>query len=136
MQPATTISQHPPPLPHFPHAIDPAYCPPTGPEFSHVLCLKPLKLPEVWFSGNSSSLTSFLQTIQDFLRPRGSLFQSETRHIVWAFLKGLIAVFGDCFMKENAKRALNTCKPWNLTIGKYNSQFSLFFYLVEDVKET
>lgn len=63
--------------PHLRHTADSAYRPPTGPECSHLARLEPLKLPDVWFSGDSGSLTSFLRTIRDFLRPRGSLLQSE-----------------------------------------------------------
>jgi hypothetical protein len=54
---------------------------------------------------------------------------------VEAFLEALISVFGDRFMKENAKRALSACKQGNSTIGEYNSRFSSLVYLVEDVEE-
>ncbi|PLW08570.1 hypothetical protein PCANC_00378 [Puccinia coronata f. sp. avenae] len=54
---------------------------------------------------------------------------------VEAFLDAMIAVFGDRFMKENAKRALAACKQGQSTIGEYNSRFSSLVYLVEDVEE-
>jgi len=66
----------------------------------------------------------------------GVEFVHETLLSVEAFLSGLISVFGDRFMKENAKRALNACKQRSMTIGEYNSQFSSLVYLVEDVEET
>ncbi|KNZ56310.1 uncharacterized protein VP01_2437g1, partial [Puccinia sorghi] len=179
--------------PHLQTAEGSDYLPPTAPEFGHLSRLEPLKLPDVWFSGDASKLSSFLRTVRDFLRPRGSLFLSESRRIVWisrhfgfrpsenrktpapsenwydslvidnarrkgvldpyadldgvefvhptlltvqSFLNGLISVFGDRFLKENAKRSLNACKQRNLTIGEYNSQFSSLVYLVEDVEET
>ncbi|KNZ60354.1 hypothetical protein VP01_1566g11 [Puccinia sorghi] len=70
-------------IPHFQHTVDPTYWPPTGPEFSHLSWLEPLKLPDICFSGDSGSLTSFLRTVRDFLRPRASLFQSQTQRVVW-----------------------------------------------------
>ncbi|PLW22012.1 hypothetical protein PCANC_04360 [Puccinia coronata f. sp. avenae] len=156
--------------------------------------MKPPRLPDVGFSGDSGQLLSFLWTIRDHLRPRVSFFESDTRHIIWishyfgyapsshrrgtstspvenwytllvtdnarrqglfnpysdldgmpftipalssveSFLDALIAVFGDCFMKENAKRALSACKQGNATIGGYNSRFSSLVYLVENVEE-
>ncbi|PLW36707.1 hypothetical protein PCASD_08701 [Puccinia coronata f. sp. avenae] len=54
--------------------------------------------------------------------------------LVEAFIKGLITVFGDRFMKENAKRALAACKQRDSTIGEYNSRFCSLVYLVEDVE--
>ncbi|PLW31261.1 hypothetical protein PCANC_22896 [Puccinia coronata f. sp. avenae] len=54
---------------------------------------------------------------------------------VEAFLEALILVFGNRFMKENAKRALAACKQGSSTIGEYNSHFSSLVYLVEDVEE-
>ncbi|PLW48898.1 hypothetical protein PCASD_02803 [Puccinia coronata f. sp. avenae] len=56
-------------------------------------------------------------------------------YLVEAFLDALIAVFGDCFMKENAKRALLACKQGNSTSGEYNSRLSSLVYLVKDVEE-
>ncbi|PLW13162.1 hypothetical protein PCANC_18628 [Puccinia coronata f. sp. avenae] len=164
----------------------------TGQEFDHLKRIEPLKIPELWFAGDAVQLTSFLRSIRDFLQPRGSLFQNESRRVVWvschfgfcplenkrhpaptenwynslvldnarqqgvhdqyadldvipfclpqlqsveALLGGLIAIFGDKFSKENAKRALAACKQRNLTIGEYNAQFSSLVYLVEDVPE-
>jgi hypothetical protein len=157
-------------------------------------CMEPPRLPDVWFSGDSGQLLSFLRTIRDHLRPRVSFFESDTRRIIWisrhfgygplnqrkstapspaenwhtslitdkarrhgsfnpysdldglpftipslgsveAFLDALILVFGDRFMKENAKRALASCKQGSSTIGEYNSRFSSLVYLVEDVEE-
>ncbi|KAA1113413.1 hypothetical protein PGT21_030971 [Puccinia graminis f. sp. tritici] len=66
----------------------------------------------------------------------GQRFILPTLASVSAFLDGLIAVFGDKFMRENAKRALEACKQRNLTIGEYNSQFKSLVYLVEDVEAT
>jgi hypothetical protein len=54
---------------------------------------------------------------------------------VEAFLEALILVFGDRFMKENAKRALSACKQGNSTIGEYNSRFSSLVYPVEYVED-
>ncbi|KAA1101553.1 hypothetical protein PGT21_024223 [Puccinia graminis f. sp. tritici] len=153
---------------------------------------EPLKLKDVYFSGEPGHLLSFLRTIRDFLR-QNSNFSSEKRRVVWisrhfgfhpaerkktpspaenwynslvidnarqqgiidvygdldgqpfklptlasvsAFLDGLIAVFGDKFMRDNAKRALEACKQRQLTIGEYNSQFKSLVYLVEDVEAT
>ncbi|KAA1071645.1 hypothetical protein PGT21_013926 [Puccinia graminis f. sp. tritici] len=66
----------------------------------------------------------------------GQPFKLPMLASVSAFLDGLIAVFGDKFMRENAKRALEACKQRNLTIGEYNSQFKSLVYLVEDVEAT
>ncbi|PLW10793.1 hypothetical protein PCASD_24924 [Puccinia coronata f. sp. avenae] len=142
--------------------------------------------------GSRPNLGGFLRSIRDFLRPRSSLFQSETRRVVWvsrhfgyrpsehrktpsptenwynsllldnarqqgvfdqyadldgipfilpalssveSLLAGLIAIFGDKFSKENAKRALAACQQRGLTIGEYNAQFSSLVYLVDDVEE-
>ncbi|KNZ53732.1 hypothetical protein VP01_3151g1 [Puccinia sorghi] len=43
--------------PHLMRPVDQIYRPPTGPEFSHLSWLEPLKLPDVWFSGDSATLT-------------------------------------------------------------------------------
>ncbi|KNZ60707.1 uncharacterized protein VP01_15139g1, partial [Puccinia sorghi] len=48
---------------------------------------------------------------------------------VEALLSELIAIFGDKFSKENAKKQLANCKQRGMTIGEYNAQFSLLFYL-------
>ncbi|KAA1124880.1 hypothetical protein PGTUg99_036364 [Puccinia graminis f. sp. tritici] len=66
----------------------------------------------------------------------GQPFILPTLSSVSAFLEGMITVFGDKFMRENAKRALEACKQRNLTIGEYNSQFKSLVYLVEDVEAT
>ncbi|KAA1086247.1 hypothetical protein PGTUg99_013747 [Puccinia graminis f. sp. tritici] len=66
----------------------------------------------------------------------GQPFVLPTLSSVSAFLEGLVTVFGDKFMRENAKRALEACKQRNLTIGEYNSQFKSLVYLVEDVEAT
>ncbi|PLW58122.1 hypothetical protein PCANC_04120 [Puccinia coronata f. sp. avenae] len=153
--------------------------------------MEPMKLPDVWFSGEPSQLLTFLCAIRDFLRPRSSLFQSETQWIIWIsrhsrfcplehcrttllaenwytslvndnarrqgnfdpyadldgivftipvlrlvelLIEGMITVFGNKFMKENAKRALALCKQRDLTIGEYNSKFCSLVYLVKDVE--
>ncbi|PLW09922.1 hypothetical protein PCASD_21478 [Puccinia coronata f. sp. avenae] len=178
---------HPPP-PHGPAGY---YRAPGAPEFNHLARMEPMKIPDLWFSGEPSHLLTFLRAICDFLQPRASLFQSESRRIVWilrhfgyqpsdhrknaspaenwytllvndnvrrqgnfspyadldgieftipvllsveAFIKGLILVFGDWFMKENTKRALAACKQRDSTIGEYNSRFCSLVYLVEDVE--
>ncbi|PLW22287.1 hypothetical protein PCASD_16997 [Puccinia coronata f. sp. avenae] len=179
---------------HYPHPNppNPFLRPPfsSAPHFSPAA--EPLKLKDVWFSGESAHLLSFLQVTRDFLR-QNNVFQSESHWVVWisrhfgyspsehrktpspvenwynslvidnarrqgildmytdldgqefviptlqtvlAFLDGLIAVFGDKFMRDNAKRALAACKQRNLTIGEYNSQFKSLVYLVEDVEVT
>ncbi|KAA1134621.1 hypothetical protein PGTUg99_007968 [Puccinia graminis f. sp. tritici] len=66
----------------------------------------------------------------------GQPFVLPTLSSVLVFLEGLITVFGDKFMRENAKRALEACKQRNLTIGEYNSQFKSLVYLVEDIEAT
>ncbi|PLW40620.1 hypothetical protein PCANC_13025 [Puccinia coronata f. sp. avenae] len=186
---STSPSAPPPPPP--PPPLTGTYRAPGAPEFDHLARLEPIKLPDVWFSGEPSQLLTFLRAIRDFLQPRSSLFQSETRRIVWisrhfgfcpsehrrttspaenwstslvndnarrqgnfdpyadldgiaftipvlrtveSFIEGLITVFGDKFMKENAKRALASCKQRDLTIGEYNSKFCSLVYLVEDVE--
>ncbi|PLW22983.1 hypothetical protein PCASD_14797 [Puccinia coronata f. sp. avenae] len=183
--------QHPPHSSHH-FAPDPTFHGPTGPEFAHIARLETLKIQDLWFAGDSGQLGPFLRNIRDFLCPRSSLFQSETRRVVWvsrhfgywpsehrktplptenwynsllldnarqqgvfdqyadldgipfilptlasveALLGGLIAIFGDKFSKENAKQALAACQQRNLTIGKYNAQFSSLVYLVDDVEE-
>jgi hypothetical protein len=65
----------------------------------------------------------------------GILFTIPTLASVEAFLEAMIGFFGNCFMKENAKRGLAACKQGNSTIGEYNSQVSFLVYLVEDVEE-
>ncbi|KAA1091017.1 hypothetical protein PGT21_050238 [Puccinia graminis f. sp. tritici] len=45
--------------------------------------LEPQKIPELWFSGETKQLASFLRAIRDFLYPRQSFFSSESRMIVW-----------------------------------------------------
>ncbi|PLW19716.1 hypothetical protein PCANC_01977 [Puccinia coronata f. sp. avenae] len=54
--------------------------------------------------------------------------------LVKAFIEGLIAVFGNCFIKENAKHALVACKQRDSTIGEYNSRFCSLVYLVKDAE--
>ncbi|PLW15292.1 hypothetical protein PCASD_17031 [Puccinia coronata f. sp. avenae] len=182
---------HPLPPPPPPHGPSGHYWAPGAPEFDHLARMEPIKIPDLWFSGEPSHLLTFLRLICDFLQPRLSLFQSESRRIVWischfgyrpsdhkkhaspaenwytslvndkarcqgnfspyadldsikftipllllveAFIKGLITVFGDRFMKENAKRALAACKQRDSTIGEYNSRFCSLVYLVEDVE--
>ncbi|KAH9462041.1 hypothetical protein Pst134EB_005958 [Puccinia striiformis f. sp. tritici] len=44
------------------------------------------KLPDVWFSGESSQLGSFLKDIQNFFHLRAVHFPSEARMIVWVSL--------------------------------------------------
>ncbi|KAA1085761.1 hypothetical protein PGT21_018600 [Puccinia graminis f. sp. tritici] len=66
----------------------------------------------------------------------GQPFKLPTLASVSAFLDGLIAVFGNKFMRDNAKRALEACKQRQLTIGEHNSQFKSLVYLVEDVEAT
>ncbi|PLW17500.1 hypothetical protein PCASD_16715 [Puccinia coronata f. sp. avenae] len=65
----------------------------------------------------------------------GIPFILPTLASVEALLGGLIAIFGDKFSKENAKRALAACQQRNLTIGEYNAQFSSLVYLVDDGEE-
>ncbi|PLW28364.1 hypothetical protein PCANC_24004 [Puccinia coronata f. sp. avenae] len=76
---------------------------------------------------------------QGSFNPYGNLdgiaFTIPALLLVEAFLEALILVFGDWFMKENAKRALSACKQGTSTIGEYNSCFSSLVYLVEDVEE-
>lgn len=55
--------------PHIQPTLALRYQPPTTQEFSHLSRLEPLKLLDVWFSGNASNLTLFLRTIRNFLRP-------------------------------------------------------------------
>ncbi|KNZ59247.1 uncharacterized protein VP01_1776g6 [Puccinia sorghi] len=121
-------SSHASPAPVVP---DSGYQPPVTQEFSHLSRLEPLKLQDVWFSGESIHLASFLRTIRNFLRPRSSLFQTEALD---ALLGEMIVIFGDKFSKENAKRQLANCRQRNLPIGEYNAQFSSLVYLVEDVE--
>jgi hypothetical protein len=45
--------------------------------------MEPPRLSDVWFSGDSSQLLSFLRVICDHLRPRVSFFESDTRQIIW-----------------------------------------------------
>ncbi|PLW44623.1 hypothetical protein PCASD_05161 [Puccinia coronata f. sp. avenae] len=189
------------PPPHHPPPPSSAPPPPNDPNLHHTFPLdpnqtpqfaEPLKLKDVWFSGDSAHLLSFLRVIRDFLCQNQN-FRSESWRVVWilqhfgyhpsehkrtpspvenwynslvidnarqqgvmdmyadldrqefvlptlssaaALLDGLIAVFGNKFMRENAKRALAACKQRNLTIGEYNSQFKSLMYLVEDVEET
>ncbi|KNZ60608.1 uncharacterized protein VP01_1529g1 [Puccinia sorghi] len=175
----------------IPIAPDTGYLPPANHEFSHLSRLEPLKLQDVWFSGDSITLAPFLRTIRNFLRPRSSLFQTETRRVLWvaqhfgfrpsenrkiqapsenwfssllldnarksgvvcqyadldgvpftlpallsvdALVSEMIAIFGDKFSKENAKRQLANCRQRGLPIGEYNAQFSSLVYLVEDVE--
>ncbi|KNZ58750.1 uncharacterized protein VP01_1869g1 [Puccinia sorghi] len=76
--------QHPSDRPtQGPVAPDAGYHPPANQEFSHLSRLEPLKLQDVWFSGDSLQLASFLRTIRNFLRPRSSLFQTEARRVLW-----------------------------------------------------
>ncbi|KAA1117756.1 hypothetical protein PGT21_022412 [Puccinia graminis f. sp. tritici] len=164
------------------------------PAFDAQSRMEPLKIPDLWFSGDSQQLLSFLRAIRDYLRARSACFDSDNRRIIWisrhfgygssgqwkntapspaenwytslindnarrqgpfnpygdldgikftipsllsteAFLEALIGVFGDRFIKENAKRALAACKQGQSTIGDYNSRFSSLVYLVEDVEE-
>ncbi|KNZ54738.1 hypothetical protein VP01_286g2 [Puccinia sorghi] len=57
---------------------EPAYRAPMDAEFDHLSRLEPLKIKDLWFAGDAAHLLSFLRTIRDFLRPRSSLFQTET----------------------------------------------------------
>ncbi|KAA1115056.1 hypothetical protein PGT21_030475 [Puccinia graminis f. sp. tritici] len=45
--------------------------------------LEPQKLPEIWFSGDTKQLATFLRAIRDFLYPRHAFFASQARMIVW-----------------------------------------------------
>ncbi|KNZ48807.1 uncharacterized protein VP01_53g5 [Puccinia sorghi] len=194
LQPAGSLTGHREAPPHVaPQESSGIYRAPVAAEFDHLSRMEPLKIKDLWFSGDSAHLLSFLRHVRDFLRPRSSLFQSESRRVVWisrhfgyhpaehrktpspvenwynsliidnarqqgeldvyadldgkpfihptlvcvaSFLDGLIAIFGDKFMKENAKRALKECKQGKLTIGEYNSKFSSLVYLVEDVEDS
>jgi hypothetical protein len=64
----------------------------------------------------------------------GIEFTIPLLRMVESFIEGMITVFGNKFMKENAKRALVLCKQRDLTITEYNSKFCSFVYLVEDVE--
>jgi hypothetical protein len=64
----------------------------------------------------------------------GIVFTIPILQSVELFIECMITVFGDKFMKENAKRALASCKKRDLTIGEYNSKFCSLVYLVEDVE--
>ncbi|PLW41114.1 hypothetical protein PCASD_11821 [Puccinia coronata f. sp. avenae] len=78
---------HMPPLPDSGHprgaTHNQSYHPFSNPEINHLKRIEPLKIPDLWFAGNTVQLTSFLRAIQDFLWPRGSLFQNETQRVVW-----------------------------------------------------
>lgn len=74
--------------------------------------------------------------LEPYADHNGVEFVHPTLVSVKAFLDRLVSVFGDRFLKESAKRTFNACKQRNITIGKYNLQFSSLVYLVEDVEET
>ncbi|KAI7950664.1 hypothetical protein MJO29_009338 [Puccinia striiformis f. sp. tritici] len=66
-----------------PHLQPNSYQPPTNPEFRHLAQLEPLKIKDLWFAGDANQLISFLRHIRDFMRLRSSLFQSESRRVIW-----------------------------------------------------
>ncbi|KAH9453513.1 hypothetical protein Pst134EA_024380 [Puccinia striiformis f. sp. tritici] len=66
-----------------PHLQPNSYQPPTNPEFGHLAQLEPLKIKDLWFAGDANQLISFLRHIRDFMRLRSSLFQSESRRVIW-----------------------------------------------------
>ncbi|PLW12523.1 hypothetical protein PCANC_23012 [Puccinia coronata f. sp. avenae] len=118
----------------------------TGQEFYHLKQIEPLKILDLWFAGNAVQLTSFLRSIWDFLQPRENKRHPAPTENWYNLLvldiahqqgvhNQLIAIFGDKFSKENAKRTLAACKQRNLTIREYNAQFSCLVYLVKDVPE-
>ncbi|KAA1101484.1 hypothetical protein PGT21_022218 [Puccinia graminis f. sp. tritici] len=45
--------------------------------------LEPPKIAELWFSGETKQLATFLRAIRDFLYPRQAFFASQSRMIVW-----------------------------------------------------
>ncbi|PLW04666.1 hypothetical protein PCASD_26771, partial [Puccinia coronata f. sp. avenae] len=122
----------PPPPPPPPTGHDSSFHSLSGQEFNHLRRIEPLKIPDLWFSGDAVQLTSFLRAIPDL---NGVPFILPALQTVESLLGGLIAIFGNKFSKENAKRALAACKQQNLTIGEYNAQFSSLIYLVKDVPE-
>ncbi|PLW35857.1 hypothetical protein PCASD_14457 [Puccinia coronata f. sp. avenae] len=69
---------------HYPHPNppNPFLQPPflSAPHFSPAV--EPLKLKDVWFSGESAHLLSFLRVIRDFLQ-QNNVFRSESRRVVW-----------------------------------------------------
>ncbi|KAI7954624.1 hypothetical protein MJO28_005024, partial [Puccinia striiformis f. sp. tritici] len=77
--PPAVPNTHAPP----PHFQPNPYQPPTNSEFEYLARLEPLKIKDLWFSGDSDQLVSFLRHIRDFLRLRSTLFQSESRKVIW-----------------------------------------------------
>ncbi|KNZ56489.1 hypothetical protein VP01_2391g1 [Puccinia sorghi] len=52
-------------------------------EFDHMLRIEALKIKDLWFSGKSAQILTFLCHVQDFLHVGSSLFQLETWRVVW-----------------------------------------------------
>ncbi|KAI7951025.1 hypothetical protein MJO29_009699 [Puccinia striiformis f. sp. tritici] len=83
-----TFSHSRPPTNHHPSASQqfPHPFPSAAPSVPHSQYAEHQKLPEVWFSGESSQLGPFLKDIRNFFHLRAVYFPSETRMIVWVSL--------------------------------------------------
>ncbi|KAA1106095.1 hypothetical protein PGT21_028808 [Puccinia graminis f. sp. tritici] len=73
----------PPPRPQQAPLPFPSHEQPPDNQVVNPLYLEPQKLPELWFSGETKQLSSFLRAIRDFLYPRQAFFASQSRMIVW-----------------------------------------------------
>ncbi|POW19248.1 hypothetical protein PSHT_04869 [Puccinia striiformis] len=100
--PTAVPNTHAPPPP--PHLQPNPYQPPTNSQFEYLVRLEPLKIKDLWFSGDANQLISFLWHIRDFLRLRSTLFQSES-----------------CKPSEHKKRPSDT-KNWYNTLLIENAQ--------------
>ncbi|KAA1107468.1 hypothetical protein PGT21_014858 [Puccinia graminis f. sp. tritici] len=67
--------QAPLPFPTHEHSLDNQVVNPVY--------LEPPKIAELWFSGETKQLATFLRAIWDFLYPRQAFFASQSRMIVW-----------------------------------------------------
>jgi hypothetical protein len=96
--------QAPPPPPppeghtHFNHH---QFGPPLIPR------MEPPRIPDVWFSGDSAQILSFLRTIRDHLCPRVSFFETDTQQIIW-----ISQHFGYCPSTQRKSTAPSPAENW------------------------
>ncbi|PLW53244.1 hypothetical protein PCANC_07507 [Puccinia coronata f. sp. avenae] len=116
---------HPPspPGPQFDSGQFPQGHPHPVPAF--IPRMEPPRLPDVWFSGDSGQLLSFLRTIQDHLWPWVSFFESDTCRIIW-----ISRHFGYAPSSQRRGTAASLVKNWYTSLVTNNARRQ-----VKDVEE-
>ncbi|KAI7955772.1 hypothetical protein MJO29_007171 [Puccinia striiformis f. sp. tritici] len=76
---------------------------------------EPVKLNEVWFSGEASQLEAFLKEIRDFIHHRSTRFPSDSRVIVWVSLH-----FG--FRPSENRKGASKSQNWYMSLIRQNAR--------------